>query len=86
MDTPGCTRASSSASLSSTIAAMRVSTSTIPPRSATVAAQRFDPAPRGITGTPRAVASVRISETSRVLPGNTTASGVPLNSGVASRA
>jgi hypothetical protein len=58
---------------------------TTPPRSATVAAARLEPAPRGITGTRRVVASLRIAATSSAVRGHTTASGTARNAGVASR-
>ena len=84
--TPVSTRASSSSALTSRILSIRVSTITIPPRSATVAAHRFEPAPRGTTGTRRAVASLRIAATSSAVRGQTTPSGTARNAGVASRA
>jgi hypothetical protein len=58
----------------------------MPPRSGTVAAHRFEPAPRGTTGTRRAVASRSTAATCSVSAGHTTASGRARKTGVASRA
>ncbi len=47
-------------------------------------ALRFVPEPRGTTGTPRSFATRSTPATSPVVPGNTTTSGRPRSSGVAS--
>ncbi len=73
MATPGCTLASNSSVLTSTIRFNPGQHEHDPARERDVPAHRSDPATRGTTGTPRRVANRRISATSAVLPGNTTA-------------
>ncbi len=56
----------------------------MPPACGTVAAARFVPEPRGITGMRRSAARPTTAATSTVLAGKTIASGTPRCSGVAS--
>ncbi len=82
--TPGCTTAVRSTGSIDTMRSIRVSASTTPPRTGTAPAARLVPAPRGTTGMPNRLAHRRIRDTSSVLPGRTTACGMPEKPNVAS--
>ncbi len=77
MITPGWTTATKSCGLISRIRFMRSRQSTMPPFTGVQPPTYPKPAPRGVTGTPAWFAARRTKAVSSVLPGNTTASGLP---------